>query len=434
MTTIFLRAKQRLLQYELLSQKNPLAKAGVILSLANAIAGLLGYAYQVLMGRLLPPAEFASLSSLMAMIMLATAPLNSLLMLLSRQVSTLRVQRDRTGMSSLFWSSHILVFAIAFLVMSLLCGFGDQEYFGVKLFSFLMLWLLIGTIICMTLVTINIAFMQAEQQFTTLGISGICIALLKIIFGVLSIELGFGVEGALGSLMLACGLPWLIGFAFYSRRFARNIVVKTTASFKIKLRSLWPVLLANIAFTTMTQIDMVLVSWYFIAEDAAEYAAASVLGKAILYLPGGIALAMFPMVAENNAKNHSSGHMLLQTISMTAILCGSMALVYWALGVWVIDLLYNGTYNRAGELLRYYGLAMLPMAFIMVAEHFLIAKGRVIFAWLFVLISPLQFFAIYLWHDTLNAVILIIGVCGAILAALGYCYLWFDYRRGIVHA
>ena len=54
-----------------------------------------------------------------------------------------------------------------------------------------------------------------------------------------------------------------------------------------KLGSILPVIVANISFAIMTQADMVLVNYHFSSEIAGEYAAASILGKAVLYLRVG---------------------------------------------------------------------------------------------------------------------------------------------------
>jgi O-antigen/teichoic acid export membrane protein len=180
----------------------------------------------------------------------------------------------------------------------------------------------------------------------------------------------------------------------------------------------------------MTQLDMVLVNYYFPSEQAGLYAAASVLGKAVLYLPGGLVIALFPMVAENHTKGEASARLFIQVTVVTASLIGLAALVYWWLGPWLITLLYGQAYAGAGELLSWYGLAILPMALVMVAENFLIAKGRVLFAWLFLGIAPLQLLAIHLWHADLLNVIVILGTSGAVLMALGFGTLWREYLQG----
>jgi len=58
------------------------------------------------------------------------------------------------------------------------------------------------------------------------------------------------------------------------------------------------------------------------------------------------------------------------------------------------------------------------MALVMMAEHFLIAQGRVMLVWLFLAVAPLQLLTIHLWHPDLPSFILVTG--GAVMAILGY--------------
>ena len=64
-----------------------LLRAGLWMSLAGVVGGALGYVFQVLMGRLLSPADFALFSAVMALGMFAASPLSALTMLVARQVA-----------------------------------------------------------------------------------------------------------------------------------------------------------------------------------------------------------------------------------------------------------------------------------------------------------------------------------------------------------
>jgi hypothetical protein len=69
------------------------------------------------------------------------------------------------------------------------------------------------------------------------------------------------------------------------------------------------------------------------------------------------------------------------------------------------------------------------MALVMVAEHFLIAKGRVLFAWIFLFIAPLQLLAIHFFHQDIESIIYIIAVGGVLMCIIGYGILLSDYLR-----
>ena len=184
-----------------------------------------------------------------------------------------------------------------------------------------------------------------------------------------------------------------------------------------------PALIAgNIAFVAMTQLDIVLVNHYFEPDASSRYTAVSILGKAVLYLPAGLATAIYPMAVENRAKRRGSRDIVLQSVAATLVLCGGAALVYRMAGERIISLLFGENYVQAGHLLAMYGLAMVPMGVAIVAKHFLIAISRTLFAWMFVAAAAVEVAVIHGWHPSLEAVIAVIAVCNALLAVAG-CFI-----------
>jgi len=140
-------------------------------------------------------------------------------------------------------------------------------------------------------------------------------------------------------------------------------------------------------------------------------------------------MALFPMVAENHASGKSSTNLIFQAVGMTASLSLIGALFYYFFADSIIVLLYGADYKEAAHVLKYFGFAILPMALIMVAEHFLIAMGRVLFAYLFMIIAPLQLIAIYYYHDTLIDIVTVLFISGIILAVSGYGLLWRAFKK-----
>lgn len=409
-----------------------LLRAGLGMTIAGLVGGLLGYAFQVLIGRLLSPGEYALFSAVMALTMFASSPLGAVHMLIARRVASFRAHNQLALLRRLYWraSQWSALAGTVFLLVLLFFTPGIQSYLKSPTSGPVLIF---GLLLALSaLAVVNNSFFQGMQRFGWLAGTGIAGVSLKIVFSSLLIAAGLGVGGALTGIVLSVFLVWLLGALVTTQHFhpQGNGNGGQLPADPFPRGTIVPVLIANIAFVAMTQLDMVLVNYYFQPEQAGLYAAASVLGKAVLYLPGGLVIALFPMVAENHAKGQASAQLLLQVVAVTASLCGAAAMVYWWLGPWLISLLYGPAYAGAGELLRWYGLATLPMTLVMVAEHFLIAKGRVLFAWLFLGVAPLQLLAIHLWHEDLLYVIAILGLSGAILMLLGFGTLWREYRHG----
>ena len=400
-----------------------LLQASSWLFAGGLIGGMLGYFFQIIMGRMLSVIEYGIFSAFMAIIALAGAPLLTLSMVVSRKVSSYRSEKDASNRKHLYYVTTRKALLMGLVLVALLFFFIEHLEYFLKVESNIYFFLLSFGLFIAFPQSVNNAYLQGLQYFKWLSMSGILGTLLKIIIAVWFIWLGFGVSGALGGFVFSSLIMLIITYIILRPSLKGNkecVLDNDHLSFK----SIMPVLLANIAFVTMTQIDIILVKYYFTEQDAGLYAAASILGKAVMYLPGSIALALFPMVAENYAVGKDSAHLLFQAVGVTAILSSAGALIYYFFGESIITVLYGVDYKVAGEILKYFGFAILPMALIFVAEHYLIAMSRVIFAYLFMIIAPFQLLAIYYFHDTLLTIVAIISISGLILVVTGYGLLW----------
>ena len=413
--------------YKILSL-NTLLQAGAFLTIANVLTGILGYGYQVIMGRMLTPTEFALFSSIMALTMFFSSPLGALQMVISRRVSSSRVRNKLSMLRALYQRSHLNLMYVGLIFLLILIPLMPQAKIWLRSDDSWPIWIFGFTMVLGAFLAVNRAYFQGNQWFGWLGSMGALGVGVKIFFSVLLVNAGFGVRGALGGALISCAFIWMAGRWLISKSFP-EIGSDALHIEKFNLKEAFPVLIANIAFAAMTQLDMVLVNWFFPSQQAGMYAAASVLGKAVLYLPGGLVLALYPMVAENHTRRLGSARILVTAVLITGFVCGVVALVYLWVGKWLIALFYGADYSRAGMLLQWYGLAIFPMTLVMVAEHFLIAKGKVLFAWLFLAMAPLQVTAIYLYHDELIQVIAVMGICGTTMVVVGYGILWREYRR-----
>jgi len=402
---------------------NRLAHASAWMFVGTVIGGTLGYVFQVLMGRMLSTREYGLFSAVMALFTVLAAPLGTLVMVASRKVSEYRAKHDTGSITHFYFSLNIRSAVVGGLVLGVGVFFVPQIQSYLKAPDAIPVYLF-GTLLFFTFFPIiNNAFLQGLQNFIWLSSTTSLGFLLKIIFSGVLVWLGYGVAGAIGGLILAGLASGLITYgALHSSLSAGH--GKSFQTAHLSFKSALPVFIANTAFVAMTQLDMVLVNYFFSAHEAGLYAAASILGKAVMYLPGGISLALFPMVAENHARNEGSAHLLLQAIGLTAFLCSAGAVFYFLFGENIIEFLYGKNYRGAGKILKFFGFAILPMGLVMVAENFLIAKGRVLFAYLFAFTAPFQFMAIYFFHDSLQMVITVMGLSGLFIALLGYGFLW----------
>ena len=405
-----------------------LARASSWLFVGGVAGGILGYLFQIIMGRMLSVSEYGIFSALMAMIVVIRAPMTTLSMIISRRVSTYRSEQDNGKLGYLFYwiNRKLLLIAVVLIVLVVFNIKPLQNFLLIEKSAHLYLLLIILLIAFPQ--AVNNAYLQGLQYFKWLSVSGVLATLLKIIITVILIYFGLGVAGALGGVIFSTFIILILTYVVLRPSLSKNNASISNTT-HLLFKSAMPVLLANVAFAVMTQIDMVLVKYYFSEQEVGIYAAASILGKAVMYLPGGIAMALFPIVAENHASGKSSAHLMFQAVGVTALLSLTGALFYYFFADSIIVLLYGTDYKEAANVLKYFGFAILPMALIMVAEHFLIAMGRVLFTYLFMVVAPLQLIAIYYYHDTLLDIVAVLSISGIILVVSGYGLLWRTFKK-----
>jgi O-antigen/teichoic acid export membrane protein len=397
---------------------------GFLLTAIHVSGGALGYVYQILIGRILQPADFALFSSVMALSVFVSAPLSAMSMIIVRRVSALKAHASIFFIKSLFFkiNQKLLILGFCTFVIFyfakpyLLHYLKIENDYVIDLFMIIVLFSIFNVA--------GLAFFQGLQRFIWLGSLGLLSVVGKILISAGLIQSGLGVEGALLGVLLSMILIYLIAMINLFSSLPAQVPYQ---HFHINLSSIKrvaPVVAATTAFAAMTQLDMAIVNWYFPSKEAGLYAAASVLGKAVLYLPGGLILALFPIVSENHAKGSDSFGIFRQAVIVTILLCSLIACIYWFFGDLIISILYGESYRGAGEILNWYGIAILPLAVIVIAEHYLIAKGKVLFAWLFLIILPAELLVIYLWHSEIWMILLTMGGFGLILAIIGYALMW----------
>ena len=94
-----------------------------------------------------------------------------------------------------------------------------------------------------------------------------------------------------------------------------------------------------------------------------------------MYLPASLVLALFPMVAESHALRQNPKPYLWKAIAYTLLLSGTGTLIYWLFPDIFLRLLLGIKYLQAAPLLGLYGIAMLPMALLLVLINYYIARG-----------------------------------------------------------
>ena len=333
------------------------------------------YALQVAMGRMLPIADYSLYAALAGIFNMVAVPLSAVLLVVTRAVALEAGLGDAVGATAVRRQA-VRELAIGGTTL-VLVGVATSGLLAAPLGSpsplpVAAMWVAVGVNVYLAL---GLALLQGAHRFVHLTAANLASAGARLVACIALVALGFGVVGAMAGIALACAIGavavwWALGPAP-----APAPPPRRTHSLLLS-RSALVLAGSNVAFIAMSQFDYVLVRVFLAPEQASQYAAAAVLAKSVLWLPVGIVIALFPMVASEAAASRPIRHLLRQGLIMAAVTSGALAVVLaLGAGLW-IRLLYGPKFEAAAPYLAWLSLAYFPMAIVLVVDNHQLALHR----------------------------------------------------------
>ncbi|OGW51436.1 MAG: hypothetical protein A2Z50_01950 [Nitrospirae bacterium RBG_19FT_COMBO_42_15] len=401
-------------------------KSGTILLAAAMIGNLSNYFFQFFMSRYLSIEDYGAMNAIFSLMAITGIPTGTIMLVVAKYTSTFKAGSKDKEIAFLYRNSLIKMAALGSLFLFIFLISNNYITSYLKLDN---RWpiIIIGIGLFLSFVaTVNMGMLQGLQRFYYFG-AGIGIGgIFRLILGIIFIFLGLRLNGAVIATVLPVLLVFLItGIPLYNYLKEKGEADKYT---KEILNYSLPVLLSAIAFSAITNMDIIIVKHLFSPEDAGLYAAVSILGKTILYLPAAFVLALFPIVSESHALNNNIYKILDKGLLYTLAFSAIGVVVFLIFPELSIRILFGERFISAAPLLKFYGLAMMFMAIISVLMNFNLARQKTGFIYTFVIGCAALITMLSLFHDSLLTVILIILSVNLILLVINILMVYQDRR------
>lgn len=388
---------------------------GLLMVAFSLIAGLLNYLYQLSMGILLTPAQFGTLYTLLSLLVVISVVSRIFQTSVTKFASRFKVLNNLGGVNYLwrfFLRRTILLGAAAFLALSLLVtpisrflNIDNNWYLIILFFSFVLA----------LIIPVNYGVLRGLQRFLPLGFSMSLRALLRLVFSVVLVYLGFAIYGALLSLLISY-LIVLIITLFFLKDLPASSQERVNVS---DLRSYMGLaFLAITSYTMLTNVDIILAKHYLSPESAGNYSVISLLGKIARFAPAGIALAMFPKTSELFEAGGRYGAVLLKAVLLTLLLGGGIVILYWLFPESIMSFLFSGKYLFAVAHLFKYGLAMFFFALSWLLMNYFLSVNEMKVAYPFLGVALLQIFLINFFHSNIGQIVNVMLISGVLSLVL----------------
>jgi len=348
--------------------RDELLKHSLILMAFSAIGGGLGYAYQIVTGRLLGPEEYGAFGSLVAIVYTFMVVEQSFEITTAKYLKYYRyILKRALQISTLIVLVMVLLSPVisSILKIDILVILALLPYFFFSLPN-----------------TVNIGAFKGLERYITLGLIDTLRQVVKFVTGVALIILGFGVYGAVFGFSVATTFMFLLSL-FVLLRCLYSVDTKTASIHSYTLHS---VVLA-FCMSMPTNLDVLFARSMFTAYESGIYTSASVFGKIQFFVAYSIVWALFPKVT----KLKSSERLLMKATLYVICVSGLLALVYLIFPSEIIEFLFGKAYLSAVPLLEAYGFAMLLFSILTVIISYHMAKGEVHVVYIFLIATLVEF-------------------------------------------
>jgi len=399
---------------------------------AYAVLYLSSYVYAVFLARRLGPSDYSALASLLAFGTIVSSgiggPMQSVI---ARYVAADTALGLDHRARYLVRKTLLLVGLVSGVVLVV----------GLALSRPIMNWLNIATLSPVLLIALYTSLwliypvmagnVQGVQRFKRLSIALVVAAISRIALGIILVVLGMGVTGAMiaevtsGVVVVAVLGEWV--WRWLSKGPAYGEI-----DFSHLKRFAITVIISSACLVAFIYLDVFLVRGLIGGSQAGYYAGAQKLGTVIYFIPGIVAVVMFPRVSANHANDISSWQMFARVEAATVVLCGSIAVFLALFPEWSITTVFGAKYVPGSHLVPIFALAMFFFSLLPVCVQFLLATDKRRFIYILVSGVVVETLGILLFHGSTTVVAWIMALVAIGMVVLMGAYMlsdWNAYRE-----
>jgi len=390
-----------------------LLKHSLLLLAATQIANICNILFQAAMGRLLPPAEYGVLLTMLGLALIVVTPLQAITAVAAHYTALLLTEGRSREVNAyvFFWCKRLAVPMAILLAAAVFCASLLQDFFHLS--SPGPVRLTLTAIALSVLVPLFVGALQGLQRFLWMALTAYAWAVIRLLAGV-ALVLVWQRTAMAGLWGQAIGVLASLGCGIAALAVLTETRGRALSSVPGVHRYFAGSLLVLSGFALLTYLDVPLIKHYFADPHIAGiYSRASVIGRAAFFLPMPVAQAMFPKVASSGGMDVHDRRNLIKAILFTVLLTGTVALVLSLFpglpqGVLFGDFTPNAEVAR---LTRAAIWAMAPLSLLFLLLNFEMAQHRFLAA-MTVLPAAGAFVAgTAIWHES---PIQVLGVLGTV--------------------
>jgi len=410
-----------------MSINKELRRGGFILLFLMVLANALNYLFQVLMGRMLSIEEFGTMNALFSWIAIVSMPIGVVTTTTARYVATYNATGERNKIAKLLKRlfGYISLGAIGVLVLGVILSPSVSKYSNINnTLLIVLLAVILSTGMFLPLLNGTV---QGTKQFLKLGFLNFGLTGFKLVLGVGLVWLGYHLYGVMAALIAANFAMTLVGFYFIRGYIKPKGAVNSedlALGKKDIARYAMIAFAVNLCIALLSNVDMVFVKRFFSDSLAGLYGTAALFGRLVIYIPGALVLAMFPIAAEAEASGSGSRSVLIKALFYVGGLSVLAAAVLNLFADPAVKLLMGAKFLPAVPYVRMTALMAIPVGLMVTLANYCMAIRKMRMLAVSLTVGCLGCMAaIEIYHASIAGIIVTVSITATILFVFNLVYL-----------
>ena len=351
-------------------RESRLVRQNLVLFVGGLVAGFGGFVYHAIAGRILGPALYGEVASLVALYTVGGVVNLILILVLARYTATLEARGDTSGERYVILRTLqvLAIPALVFLVLAAVLSIPAAAFLNLRS-PVPLLWL--GAAIAVFWFTaVPRGVLQGTQRFTALSANLSLELIVRTGLVFVLLKIGLAVVGAmialLGGVLFAFGIG-MYGLRDVLRVHGSRVPLRSMASFALTASA------GTLGVILLFNLDVVLAKHYLPEHDAGIYGGLNKIGTIVYYLTLSVSQVLFPRVVEAVHRNAHPGRILLMSAGIMAALGACALLVFGAVPGLVVNVLFTSTFHDAAPYVFRIGVIGLGISLVNLLVQFLMA-------------------------------------------------------------
>lgn len=382
--------------------KDKFLKNNLVFFVGTVAVAFLNYLYHPILGRMMRVEDFGEVQAFLSFLLIFGVFTGFFRNVITTVVSNLKDEDDKEVIAMLKKASLLLaIFISLFLILfgSFLTSFFNfSSYYYFVAFAIL---IIVGVVN-----SNNQAIIQGLGNFKVLSIAGIITSLIKLLFSILFVWLGWAVFGAIGAIILSSLVATIYVVNYNHKNF------KIGSSFNVKIdrrikKELWYAFLfltVSLSIAFLYSSDVVVMKKYFSSETAGLYSGLAIVGRIIFFLVASIPNVLLPAIKVNDLDGENK-RILIKSVCLTGVLGGGALFVFCLFPDLVVKILIGSKYSEYAHLLPEISLYLFFVSFSNLFFYYLLALRRS-YIILPAIVGPLTLIGLcFINHSNVDAIV-----------------------------